>query len=189
MALFDKIKGKAKSAPENASKVTGDSPEQASSKNLAAWAESMPDKLRKMAGSFDADAMWDKLAKTAAKAGQDLIVMVLTIFNAIESKIPGRDHQTVTEKEKSKVNYLDVAVLMGAIVYFVTPIDLIPDFAPLGFIDDTALLTMAFNSAKRLFKNSDIARANETAARLLGDNFDAEKAAKMTQKIIDASRK
>lgn len=62
-----------------------------SAKELSVWAESMPAKLKKMADDFDADAMWDKLSKTAAKAGQELIVMVLTIYYAIESKIPGRE--------------------------------------------------------------------------------------------------
>ncbi len=93
------------------------------------------------------------------------------------------------EENKNNNNFLDIAVLVGAIVYFVTPVDLIPDIAPLGFIDDTALLTMAFNSAKSLFSNSDIAKANDKAAKLLGDHFDAEKAAQMTKKIIDARKK
>lgn len=92
------------------------------------------------------------------------------------------------ENQNNNSNFLDIAVLIGAIVYFVTPLDLIPDVTPIGFIDDTALLTMAFNSAKSLFSSADLAKANEKAAKLLGDNFDAEKAAKMTQQII-ASRK
>jgi len=57
---------------------------------LQAWAETMPDQLRKMADDFDAEAMWDKLSRTAAKAGQELIVMVLTIYYAIESRITGK---------------------------------------------------------------------------------------------------
>ena len=85
--------------------------------------------------------------------------------------------------------FLDIAGLLGAIVYFVTPIDLIPDIMPIGFIDYTALLTMAFNSAKSLFSNSDIAKANEKAAKLLGQHFDAEKAANLTQQIIAARKK
>ncbi len=71
-----------------------------SAKELSAWAESMPEKLKKMADDFDADAMWDKLSKTAAKAGQDLIVMVLTIYYAIESKIPGRRENINGGKQK-----------------------------------------------------------------------------------------
>lgn len=56
---------------------------------LSDWAKTMPDKLKIMADDFNVDSMWDKLSKTAAKAGQELIVMVLTIYYAIESKIPG----------------------------------------------------------------------------------------------------
>lgn len=71
-----------------------------SAKELTAWAEGMPDKLRKMADDFDADAMWDKLSKTAAKAGQDLIVMVLTIYYSIESKITGSHNSESNGKSK-----------------------------------------------------------------------------------------
>lgn len=60
-----------------------------SAKELSSWAQGMPDKLKSMAEDFDAEALWDKLGKTASKAGQELIVMVLTIYYAIESKIPG----------------------------------------------------------------------------------------------------
>ena len=75
---YDKISGGISSLSETVG---------TSVKDLTAWAESMPDNLRKMADDFDANAMWDKLSKTATKAGQDLIVMVLTIYYSIESKI------------------------------------------------------------------------------------------------------
>lgn len=71
-----------------------------SAKELAAWAESMPAKLKKMSDDFDADAMWDKLSKTAAKAGQELIVMVLTIYYSIESKITGSHNSESNGKSK-----------------------------------------------------------------------------------------
>lgn len=82
--LFDKVSEGFSSLSESVSTQT---------KELSTWAEGMPDKLKKMADDFDADAMWDKLSKTAAKAGQELIVMVLTIYYAIESKIPGKEKQ------------------------------------------------------------------------------------------------
>ena len=71
-----------------------------SAKELATWAEGMPDKLMKMADDFDADAMWDKLSKTAAKAGQELVVMVLTIYYSIESKITGTPNSEDNGKSK-----------------------------------------------------------------------------------------
>ena len=124
MGFFDKISEKAKEVVENAKKAAGEAIENASTegsnifgkvsdsfssltetvgtsaKELTTWAEGMPDKLRKMADDFDADAMWDKLSKTAAKAGQDLIVMVLTIYYSIESKITGSHNSECNGKSK-----------------------------------------------------------------------------------------
>lgn len=40
-------------------------------------------------------------------------------------------------------NVLNLTVIIGAIVYVVTPIDAIPDFVPAGLIDDTAILLWA----------------------------------------------
>lgn len=62
-----------------------------SASELSTWAQGMPDKLRATADDFDADALWDKITNSAAKAGQELIVMVLTIYYAIESKITGNN--------------------------------------------------------------------------------------------------
>lgn len=91
-------------------------------------------------------------------------------------------------KPQKNNSYIDLAVLIGTIVYFVTPVDLLPDITPIGFMDDTAILTIAFDSAKSLFSSSDIAKANQKAAKLLGDNFDSEKAAKMVKMIMDAKK-
>lgn len=92
-------------------------------------------------------------------------------------------------KDKKDTTYTDWAVLIGAIVYFVAPIDLIPDVAPMGFLDDTALLTAAFKAAKSLFTATDMSKANAKAAALLGDHFDVEKARKMTQDIIETTQR
>lgn len=40
-------------------------------------------------------------------------------------------------------NILNLCVIVGAIVYVVTPIDILPDFIPAGFIDDTAIVVWA----------------------------------------------
>ena len=42
------------------------------------------------------------------------------------------------------------AILLGALVYFIVPVDLVPDFiALLGFTDDAAVLFMAVNRVRR----------------------------------------
>lgn len=90
----------------------------------------------------------------------------------------------------SKSNIIDYAILIGAIVYFVFPLDAIPDEIPgFGYIDDTALLSWAFKSAQNIISDLHITKANETAAKLLGNHFDADKAAKMTMKLIESRKK
>ncbi|MCH5175175.1 MAG: DUF1232 domain-containing protein [Prevotellaceae bacterium] len=48
----------------------------------------------------------------------------------------------VTRRYKD-YNLLNLIVIVGALVYVVTPIDLMPDFIPMGLIDDTAILLWA----------------------------------------------
>lgn len=179
MKLFDK-------ASAGFSKMAGSIG--TSAKELADWAETMPDKLKEMSKDFDAESLREKLTKTAAKAGQELIVMVMTIYNSIESLITKTRHDADNLVNNQDNKFLDITVLLGAIVYFVTPADVIPDIVPIGFIDDSALLTLAFNKAKKMFSEADIAKANETASKLLGDNFDTAKAEKMAKAIITATR-
>lgn len=40
-------------------------------------------------------------------------------------------------------NVLNLCVIVGAIVYVVTPLDILPDFIPAGFVDDTAIIIWA----------------------------------------------
>ncbi len=56
------------------------------------------------------------------------------------------------------------AVLLGALVYFITPVDAVPDFiAALGFTDDAAVFWAAFNSVRAYVRPRHI----EEAARRL----------------------
>ena len=40
-----------------------------------------------------------------------------------------------------------LTIIVGAIIYVVTPIDLLPDFIPTGFVDDLSILAWAANNA------------------------------------------
>ena len=58
------------------------------------------------------------------------------------------------------------AVLMGAIAYFITPTDVIPDFiATLGYTDDAAVLTAAIRAVGSSLKP----RHRERARRFLDE--------------------
>lgn len=50
-----------------------------SKEEMTVWAEDSYNYIKSLSKDFDSDKMWEKISASAAKAGQDLIVMVLTI--------------------------------------------------------------------------------------------------------------
>jgi len=50
--------------------------------------------------------------------------------------------------EYGGISKQNVALSLAAILYFLSPIDLIPDFLVAGFLDDLALLTWLYNNLK-----------------------------------------
>ena len=58
-------------------------------------------------------------------------------------------------------------ILIGALAYFVLPLDTIPDFVlGLGFTDDMAVLLTAFNVVRTHITEDHRRRARETIARI-----------------------
>ena len=48
------------------------------------------------------------------------------------------------EEEYREIPWFSIAMAVGALVYFLSPIDLIPDFIPIiGYVDDAAVILMA----------------------------------------------
>jgi uncharacterized membrane protein YkvA (DUF1232 family) len=84
----------------------------------------------------------------AAEVGKKLKELVTTVFNAVKS---------------DKISTRDRFLAIGALLYFLNPIDLIPDALPgVGYLDDFAVLTMVaarlanpFRAAAKDAKNSD----------------------------------
>lgn len=70
---------------------------QGKSQNLRQWAEGMPDKLKDYASGFNTEEMWHKIETWGAKCGQDLLIMVLTMYYTIQKFIPD-----ITDKKKQK---------------------------------------------------------------------------------------
>ena len=167
MGVFDKIKDKAAQAAAATS---------AGAVNLAEWSKTIPQTLQSYADRFDAEEMWEKLKAQASKAGQEIVMMVLTMFYTI------RDG--VKDSGVSDVKMKDVVLLAGAIAYFVCPTDAIPDFVPgLGYSDDLAALTFAYKKAYGIFSTAAKGTAMEKTAELLGKNFDPDSAAESLRKL------
>lgn len=63
----------------------------ASAEDVAKWAETVPETIHAYADRFDADEMWEKISSTAAKVGQEMIIMVLTMYYTIEEALKNID--------------------------------------------------------------------------------------------------
>ncbi|MBP5455018.1 MAG: DUF1232 domain-containing protein [Paludibacteraceae bacterium] len=105
---------------------------------------------------YSPQELFFKLARVAKNAGIKIVYYVLILYYSLM-------YGNLTVKEKS--------IIIGALGYFILPIDLIPDLLPLGYSDDLSLIvfvvtkmkksfteeirTMALNKLKRYFDNID----------------------------------
>lgn len=84
--------------------------------------------LDKYRAEFSEQGFWNKLSKTASSVGTKLIYTALLLYYAYRRK------ETPTWAR---------SVVLGALGYFLAPIDLIPDLTPfLGYTDDMGVLAL-----------------------------------------------
>ena len=79
-------------------------------------------------GSYSESAMWQKISKFAKSAGKEVIFNVLKLYYALAL---------------GKASPTQVAAIVGAIGYFISPVDAIPDMLPGGFVDDAGVIGAA----------------------------------------------
>ena len=90
--------------------------------------------LMKYQNEYSEEKLWDKLKKFAVKLGGKATYYALVLYYVLQSS-------TVTVSNK--------ALILGALGYFILPLDLIPDVIPaLGFTDDAAALALAYKAVK-----------------------------------------
>ncbi|NDV59089.1 YkvA family protein [Bacteroides sp. 519] len=88
-----------------------------------------PEKLEKYEKEYSENSLMDKIAKFAKKAGAKTIYAVFLCYYALQD-------ENFPKKQKM--------IIIGALGYFILPIDLIPDAIPFaGFTDDLAALAYA----------------------------------------------
>ena len=93
-----------------------------------------PDNIEKYQGNYSESGFWNKVKKVALKAGAKVIYVALILYYELADP-------NVSPKEK--------AIIIGALGYFILPLDLIPDAIPvLGFSDDLAALVAAYGYVK-----------------------------------------
>lgn len=83
-------------------------------------------KDKKYEKEYSEAGLWEKIGKVAKKAGLKTIYYALLLFYALQSE---------------KVSIADKALIIGALGYFILPIDFIPDFMiPVGYLDDGTVM-------------------------------------------------
>lgn len=82
---------------------------------------------------YSNSSFWDKVKKIAKNAGLKVICYALTLYYILQ-----KDDVPVAEK----------GIIIGALGYFILPIDLIPDFiAGLGYTDDIGAMLIAIKKS------------------------------------------
>lgn len=102
--------------------------------------------LQKYESEYSEPKFWGKVGKVAKKAGEKVIHLALVL------------HYTLASPDVSMQNK---ALIIGALGYFILPVDLIPDFIPLlGFTDDLSALVLAYQAVKTSVTPEITARAD-----------------------------
>lgn len=96
------------------------------------------------AETFQPQAYWAKLKGFARLAGEELVETSLKLYYSLQ------DDDTPAWAR---------TVIVGALVYFISPADAVPDFLPGGYSDDLATVAGALWVVTRHIKNEHRDRA------------------------------
>jgi uncharacterized membrane protein YkvA (DUF1232 family) len=105
--------------------------------------------------SFSESAFWEKLAKYARTAGLQVTESALKLYYAL------LDGDTPAWAK---------AVIGATLVYFVVPVDLIPDFIPGGYADDLGALMSAAAAVLKNIKPEHAEKARLKAGEWFADD-------------------
>ena len=120
------------------------------------------------ANKFSQSEFAEKIARIAKRAGAKLVYAALILYYTLQS---------------DKVSKSDKAIIIGALGYMISPLDVIPDAIPIaGLTDDLAVLLYVLKKVWTGIDPEIVAQAKEKLSRWfdedeiaeMGDIFDAE---------------
>lgn len=102
---------------------------------------------------FDDQGFLRKLARYALRLGRPVVEQLYGLYFILRAN---------TTPMRSKL------LIVGALLYFISPIDAIPDLlTPLGFSDDIAVVAMVYKLVKEYLTDDILARAKDATAQLM----------------------
>ncbi|MBO1270989.1 MULTISPECIES: YkvA family protein [Shewanella] len=108
-----------------------------------------------MQQEYSEQGFWDKLKGFALKAGREVVENALLLYYAA--------------KRENTPKWAKTAIF-GALAYFISPLDAIPDLTPIvGFSDDLGALAAALAMVSMYIDDSVHAEATSTLKRWFGD--------------------
>ncbi|KAA0581892.1 DUF1232 domain-containing protein [Azospirillum sp. B21] len=108
----------------------------------------------KFAPDYSEGSFWDKIKNYASSAGRDAILMALKLYYCLQSP---------------KTPAWAKSVVIGALGYFISPIDAIPDLLPvIGYSDDIGVLAAAIAAVAAHIDDEIVAKAEEQLRRWFG---------------------
>ena len=115
--------------------------------------------VQKYGTYYSVNRFWKKVERVAKKVGATVLLPVFTLYYMLQD---------------DKVSLQHKAYIVGALGYFILPIDLIPDgiLPVIGFTDDIAVMTLVLKLVKDSITPEIKARANARVSEIIGtDNL------------------
>ena len=104
---------------------------------------------KKYEKDYSKSKLWDKIKKCAKKVGKETVINVLILYYAMAL---------------GKATPAQIVTIIGALGYFICPIDAIPDFLPAGYSDDIAVLLATIKALSCCSDSEVVRKAKEKAA-------------------------
>lgn len=115
--------------------------------------------VQKYGTYYSDNRFWKKIERVAKKVGATVLLPVFTLYYMLQDNNVSLQHK---------------AYIVGALGYFILPLDLIPDgiLPVIGFTDDIAVMTLVLKLVKDSITPEIKARANQRVAEIMGtDNL------------------
>lgn len=107
----------------------------------------------KFSSAYSDESFWDKVKAYAKSAGEEVLTPALKMYYA------AHDAETPAWAK---------ATIYGALGYFISPVDAIPDPTPIiGYADDLGVLAAALAATAANIKDEHVMKAKETLTRWL----------------------